>query len=149
MVLWTPQFKFQFCVQWVLTEFCAVTMCMASVNLIGISRRSVSTTECSNPSPSAAAKDQDLKEMQSHSSAHPDGGAGAPQPSWAQHWSPSTVDRAVWGFTQSWSSPTRVLEQAEGSGALCDFTACGRQHQVTQCCLMWPLGLWTRSLLLL
>lgn len=99
MVPWTPQFKFQFCVQWVLTEFCAVTMCMASVNLIGISRRSVSTTECSNPSPSAAAENQDLKEMQSHSSAHPDGAAGAPQSSWAQHWSPSTVDRAVWGFT--------------------------------------------------
>lgn len=75
MVLWTLQFKFQFCVQWVFTEFYAVTVCTASVSLIGISRRSASMSECSNPSPSAAAEDQDLKAMQSH----PGGGAGVPQ----------------------------------------------------------------------
>lgn len=149
MVLWTLQFKFQFCVHWVLTELYTVTVCTASVNLIGISRRSASTSECSNPSPSAAAEDQDLKAMQSHISAHPGGGAGVPQSPWAQHWSPSAVDRAMWGFTPHRPVAVHHPVQAEGSGALCGSTACGRQHQVTQRCLRWPLGLWAWPLLLL
>lgn len=39
--------------------------------------------------PSAAAEDQDLEAMQSHSSVAPSGGAGVTQPCWAQHWSPT------------------------------------------------------------
>lgn len=135
MVLWTPGFKFQFCVQWVLAELCAVTVCTASVNLTGISGAVQVQGSAQIPA---------HLQLQSHSSAHPGCGAGVPQSSWAQHWSPRT-----WAGLCGDSHHTH-LQWSNTQGrlrALCGSTAHGRQHQVHT--MLPKVGLWAWSLLLL
>lgn len=81
-------------------------------------RLSASTSECSNSSPPAAAEGQELKALQSHSSAHPGHGAGVPQSSWAppehgqgsvgihtSHTCRAPTPRAGWGL---WVAPQPV-----------------------------------------
>lgn len=72
--------------------------------------------------PPAAVEDQDL-DFRSLALLYPGGGAGVPQPCWAQHWSPNTflhtntVARAIWGFTLCRPVVVQHHEQAEGSGS--------------------------------